>query len=133
NARLYVGPKLQGHLGDIATGLEATIDYGKVRPISEPLFLLLKLLHTLVGNWGWAIVLITVLVKLALYALSEAQYRSMAKMRKLQPRMQALKERYGDDRQKMSQAMMELYQKEKINPMGGCLPILVQMPIFIAL
>lgn len=132
-SRIYIGPKLQGHLGDIAPGLEAAIDYGRVRPISEPLFLLLKFIHSWVHNWGWAIVLITILVKLALYPLSEAQYRSMAKMRKLQPRMQALKERYGDDRQKLNQAMMELYQKEKINPMGGCLPILVQMPIFIAL
>ncbi|HET7843734.1 MAG TPA: membrane protein insertase YidC [Xanthomonadales bacterium] len=132
-AKLYVGPKLQGHLDPIAPGLEKTIDYGLVTTIANPLFLLLKFLHKLVGNWGWAIVLITILVKLALYPLSEAQYRSMAKMRKLQPRMQALKERYGDDRQKLNQAMMELYQKEKINPMGGCLPILIQMPIFIAL
>jgi YidC/Oxa1 family membrane protein insertase len=132
-AKLYVGPKLQGTLDPIAPGLEATIDYGLVTVISQPLFALLKFLHGLVGNWGWAIVLITILVKLALYPLSEAQYRSMARMRKLQPRMQALKERYGDDRQKLNQAMMELYQKEKINPMGGCLPILVQMPIFIAL
>jgi YidC/Oxa1 family membrane protein insertase len=132
-SQLYVGPKLQGTLEPIAPGLEATIDYGLVTVISQPLFTLLKFLHGLVGNWGWAIVLITILVKLALYPLSEAQYRSMAKMRKLQPRMQALKERYGDDRQKLNQAMMELYQKEKINPMGGCLPILVQMPIFIAL
>ena len=132
-SRLYVGPKLQGSLDSIAPGLEATIDYGLVTTISKPLFALLKFLHGLVGNWGWAIVLITILVKLALYPLSEAQYRSMAKMRKMQPRMQALKERYGDDRQKLNQAMMELYQKEKINPMGGCLPILVQMPIFIAL
>ena len=132
-SRLYVGPKLQGHLDPIAPGLEATIDYGKVTVLSKPLFALLKLLHGLVGNWGWAIVLITIIVKLALYPLSEAQFRSMAKMRKLQPRMQSLKERYGDDRQKLNQAMMELYQKEKINPMGGCLPLLIQMPIFIAL
>jgi YidC/Oxa1 family membrane protein insertase len=133
DARLYVGPKLQNELPKIAPGLEYTVDYGKVTIIAQPLFWLLSWLHKLVGNWGWAIVLITLLVKLALYPLSEAQYRSMAKMRKLQPRLAALKERYGDDRQKLGQAQMELYQKEKINPMGGCLPLVVQIPVFIAL
>ncbi len=132
-SKLYLGPKLQGKLDAVAPGLERTIDYGTVTVLAEPLFWLLALLHRLVGNWGFAIILITVLVKLALYPLSEAQYRSMAKMRKMQPRMAALKERYGDDRQKYNQAMMEFYQKEKINPMGGCLPIVVQIPVFIAL
>jgi YidC/Oxa1 family membrane protein insertase len=130
---LFVGPKLQDRIGAIAPGLEHTVDYGLVTVLAQPLFVVLSWIHKLVGNWGWAIVLITLLLKLLLYPLSEAQYRSMAKMRKLQPRMAALKERYGDDRQKLNQAMMELYQKEKINPMGGCLPMLVQIPVFIAL
>jgi YidC/Oxa1 family membrane protein insertase len=133
DATLYVGPKLQELLPEVAPGLEYTVDYGMVTVIAQPLFWLLSWLHKLLGNWGWAIVMITVLVKLALYPLSEAQYRSMAKMRKMQPRLAALKERYGEDRQKLNQAMMELYQKEKINPMGGCLPLLVQIPVFIAL
>ena len=133
-ARLFVGPKLQEKMAAIAPGLERTIDYGLVTFIAEPLFhYVLHPLYRLLGNWGWAIVFTTLLVKLLLYPLSEAQYRSMAKMRKLQPRLAALKERYGDDKQKYNQAMMELYQKEKINPMGGCLPILVQIPVFIAL
>jgi YidC/Oxa1 family membrane protein insertase len=132
-SRLYVGPKLQKALPKIAPGLGSVIDYGKVTFLSEPLFWLLSWLHELLGNWGFAIIAVTVLIKAAFFKLSEAQYRSMAKMRKLQPRLAALKERYGDDRQKMNQAMMELYQKEKINPFGGCLPILVQIPVFIAL
>ena len=134
DARLFVGPKLQDKMAAIAPGLERTIDYGLVTFIAEPLFhYVLHPLYRLLGNWGWAIVFTTLLVKLLLYPLSEAQYRSMAKMRKLQPRLAALKERYGDDKQKYNAAMMELYQKEKINPMGGCLPILVQIPVFIAL
>ena len=133
DSRLYVGPKLQEHVGTIAPGLESVIDYGKVTVLAEPLFWLLNQLHKLLGNWGFAIIALTFLIKLAFYKLSEAQYRSMARMRKLQPRLAALKERYGDDKQKMNQAMMELYQKEKINPFGGCLPILVQIPVFIAL
>jgi YidC/Oxa1 family membrane protein insertase len=132
-SRLYIGPKLQDHLEEIAPGLEYTVDYGMVTFIAAPLFWLLDLLHDLVGNWGVAIILLTLLVKAAFFKLTEAQYKSFAKMRKLTPRLQALKERYGDDRQKMNQAMMELYQKEKINPLGGCLPILVQIPVFIAL
>ncbi len=133
DARLYIGPKLQKHLGEIAPGLALTVDYGRVTIIAEPLYIVLSFIHKLVGNWGWSIVLITLLLKLLLYPLSEAQYRSMAKMRKMAPRLQALKERYGDDRQKLNQATMELYQKEKINPLGGCLPLLVQIPVFIAL
>jgi len=133
NDRLFIGPKKQKMLAEIAPGLELTVDYGIFTIFSKPLFWLLEKIHSVVGNWGWAIVLLTVLIKLAFFKLTEAQYRSMARMRKLQPRIEALKERYGDDRQKMSQAMMELYRTEKVNPMGGCLPILVQIPIFIAL
>lgn len=132
-SRLVVGPKLQDRLAAIAPGLELTVDYGHLTFISQPLYWLLELIHKVIGNWGWAIVILTVLIKLAFYKLSEASYRSMANMRKLQPRLQALKERYGDDRQRLNQAMMEMYKKEKINPLGGCLPILVQIPVFIAL
>jgi len=115
------------------TGLELTVDYGLLTVLAQPLFWLLEFFHKLVGNWGWAIVLVTLVIKLVFYKLSETSYRSMANMRKLTPRLQSLKERYGDDRQKLNQAMMELYKKEKINPLGGCLPILVQIPVFIAL
>jgi YidC/Oxa1 family membrane protein insertase len=94
---------------------------------------LLEKIHALVGNWGWAIIFLTMLIKLAFFKLSETSYKSMANMRKLAPRLQALKERYGDDKQKLNQAMMEMYKTEKINPLGGCLPILVQIPVFIAL
>ncbi|NND43952.1 MAG: membrane protein insertase YidC [Xanthomonadales bacterium] len=132
-SRLFVGPKLQDELDDIAPGLQHTVNYGIFTVFSKPLFWLLSAIHNIVGNWGWAIVFLTVLIKLAFFKLTEAQYKSMARMRKLQPRVEALKERYGDDRQRMSQAMMELYKKEKVNPLGGCLPILVQIPIFIAL
>ena len=133
SARLWVGPKLQNVLPDVADGLELTIDYGIFTILAKPLFWTLDKLHSLVRNWGVAIILLTLLIKLAFYKLSEAQYRSMARMRKMQPRMAQLKERYGDDRQKMNAAMMELYKKEKINPLGGCLPMLVQIPVFIAL
>lgn len=132
-ARLYVGPKLQSTLNDVAPGLALTIDYGVLTFISEPLHWVLAKLYALTGNWGFAIILLVLLIKAVFFKLSEAQYRSMAKMRKLQPRVQALKDRYGDDRQKMNQAMMELYQKEKINPLGSCLPMLVQIPVFFAL
>ncbi len=132
-AELWAGPKLQERLSEVAEGLELTVDYGILTVLAKPLFWLLKLIHGVVGNWGWAIVLLTLLIKLAFYKLSETSYRSMAKMKKLAPRLQALKERYGDDKQRLNQAMMELYRKEKINPLGGCLPILVQIPVFIAL
>ena len=132
-ARLYVGPKQQEKLDSIAPGLGLTIDYGMVTIFAKPVFWLLNHLHKLVGNWGFAIILTTLLVKLLLYPLSETQYRSMARMRKVQPRIEALKQRYGEDRQKFNQAMMELYSKEKINPVGGCLPLLLQFPVFIAL
>ena len=133
SARLWVGPKLQNVLPDVAPGLELTVDYGIFTVIAKPLFWVMNKFYQLVGNWGVAIILVTLLIKLLFYKLSEAQYRSMAKMRKLQPRLAQLKERYGDDRQKMNTAMMELYKKEKINPLGGCLPILLQIPVFIAL
>jgi YidC/Oxa1 family membrane protein insertase len=130
---LFAGPKILDRLAGIAPGLELTVDYGKLTIIAEPLFWLLGWFHDLVGNWGWAIVLLTVVVKLIFFKLSQTSYRSMARMRKLQPRLLALKERYGGDRHKVGQAMMELYRKEKVNPMGGCLPIVVQIPVFIAL
>jgi YidC/Oxa1 family membrane protein insertase len=133
SSRLYLGPKLQDEIPDIAPGLEYTVNYGIFTVFSKPLFWLLEKIHDVVGNWGWAIVILTILIKAAFFKLTEAQYRSTARMRKLQPRIEQLKERYGDDRQRMSQAMMEMYKKEKVNPLGGCLPILVQIPIFIAL
>ena len=133
STQLFVGPKLQDEMKQVAPGLELTVDYGLLTVLAQPLFWLLKTIHKFVGNWGWAIILVTVLIKLAFYKLSETSYKSMANMRKLAPRLQSLKERYGDDRQKLNQAMMELYKKEKINPLGGCLPILVQIPVFIAL
>ncbi len=131
--RLYVGPKLQEQLAGLAPGLERTIDYGILTLLAEPLFWLLSLFHTLTGNWGWAIILLVLLIKAVFFKLSEAQYKSFARMRAVQPRIESLKERYGDDKQKFNTAMMELYKKEKINPMGGCLPILVQIPVFISL
>jgi YidC/Oxa1 family membrane protein insertase len=133
SARLYVGPKLQSTLDDIAPGLAKTADYGIFTVISEPLHWLLSMYHKLTGNWGFAIILLVLTIKAVFFKLSEAQYRSMAKMRKMQPRVAALKERYGDDRQKLNTAMMELYKKEKINPLGGCLPMLVQIPVFLGL
>ena len=137
-SHLYIGPTLESQLdaieqANIAHGLGLTADYGKLTFIAEPLHWLLVKLYSLVGNWGLAIIALVLLIKLALFKLSEAQFRSMAKMKRLQPRMEALKERYGDDKQKLSAATMELYQKEKINPLGGCLPTLVQIPVFFAL
>ena len=113
--------------------MELTVDYGFLTVISAPLFWLLSWFHRLTGNWGWAIILLTVLIKAVFYPLSAKSYQSMAHMRKMQPKMKALKERFGDDRQKLNQAMMELYKTEKINPLGGCLPILIQIPVFLAL
>jgi YidC/Oxa1 family membrane protein insertase len=133
SSRLYVGPKEQHRLEKIEESLKLTVDYGWLTVIAAPLFWVLEWLHKMVGNWGWAIILLTILIKLVFYPLSVASYRSMAHMRKMQPRMQALKERFGDDKQKLNQAMMELYKTEKINPLGGCLPILIQIPVFIAL
>ncbi|MDO4682018.1 MAG: membrane protein insertase YidC [Lautropia sp.] len=130
---LFIGPQDQNVLEKVAPGLDLVVDYGWLTAIAKPLFWLLTFLHGIVGNWGWAIVLLTILVKLAFFPLQAASYRSMAKMRKVQPKLTAIRERYGDDRMKMNQAMMELYKTEKINPLGGCLPILVQIPVFIAL
>ena len=130
---LYVGPKLQIELENIADGLELTIDYGVLTLIAKPLFWLLDKIHSIVGNWGWSIILLTMLIKLAFYKLSETSYKSMAKMKQFSPKIQSIRERYGSDRQKMNQAMMDMYRKEKINPLGGCWPILVQIPVFIAL
>ena len=131
--QLFVGPKLQDQLEATAPRLRLTVDYGWLTIISQPLFWVLSKIYGLVGNWGWSIILMTILIKLVFYKLSETSGKSMAKMRKLQPRMKTLQERYADDRQKLSQAMMELYKKEKVNPAAGCLPILVQMPVFLAL
>ena len=132
-ATLWVGPKIPDQLEAIAPGLDLALDYGMFTVLSKPIHWLLTQLHKFTHNWGWAIVLLVVLIKLALYPLSAAQYKSMAKMRKFQPRIQQLKERYGDDKQKFQMAMLELYKKEKINPAGGCLPVLIQMPVFLAL
>lgn len=132
-AKLFSGPQTKKDLQEAAPGLEYTVDYGWLTVIASPLFWVLSKIHALVGNWGVAIILLTVLIKAAFFRLSATSYRSMAQMRELAPRLQAMKEKFGDDRQKMQQAMMELYKKEKINPMGGCLPILVQVPVFISL
>jgi YidC/Oxa1 family membrane protein insertase len=130
---LFVGPKLQDTLESIAPGLELTVDYGWLTVIAKPIHWLLAKIHLLVGNWGWSIIVLTILIKAAFYKLSETSYKSMANLRELTPRLQALKDRYGDDKERLNQAMMELYKTEKINPLGGCLPILVQIPVFIAL
>ncbi|MEJ2456217.1 MAG: membrane protein insertase YidC [Candidatus Thiodiazotropha sp.] len=131
--QLYIGPKLQDKLETIAEGLELTVDYGWLTVIAKPIFWLLETIHDFVGNWGWSIIILTLLIKAAFYKLSETSYKSMANMRKMTPRLQALRDRYGDDKQRLNQAMMEMYKTEKINPLGGCLPILVQIPVFIAL
>jgi len=133
SAIFYVGPKDQEVLEKIAPNLDLTIDYGFLWMISQPLFWLLLTIQSFVTNWGVAIIIITLIVKGGMYPLTKAQYTSMAKMRELAPKMAQLKERFGDDRQKMSQATMEMYRKEKVNPAGGCLPLLLQMPIFLAL
>jgi len=133
SAIFYVGPKDQYALDEISDGLGLTIDYGFLFMISKPLFWLLLQIQSIVSNWGIAIIVITLIVKGAMYPLTKAQYTSMAKMRDLAPKMAQLKERFGDDRQKMSQATMEMYRKEKVNPAGGCLPLILQMPIFLAL
>lgn len=131
--KLFLGPKLQGELHEIAPGLELTVDYGWFWFIAKPLFWCLQKFHALTGNWGWAIVLVTLMLKILFYNLSAAGYRSMANMRKVQPRLLAIRDRYKNDRARLNQAMMEIYKQEKINPLGGCFPILVQIPVFIAL
>ncbi|MFQ5937318.1 MAG: membrane protein insertase YidC, partial [Acidiferrobacterales bacterium] len=132
-ATLYVGPKEHTRLRELTEGMELTVDYGWLTVLSAPLFWLLAYIHRWVGNWGWAIIVLTFLIKLVFYPLSAASYKSMAKMKRVQPKLQSLRERFGHDRQRMNQAMMELYKKEKINPLGGCLPIVIQIPVFIAL
>jgi YidC/Oxa1 family membrane protein insertase len=130
--KLFVGPKLQEQLQGVGGELERTVDYGITAPLAQPLFWVLATVEGWVQNWGWAIIIVTILIKLVFYKLTAMSGRSMAKMRKIAPRMKALQERYKDDRQGLSQAMMELYKKEKVNPAAGCLPILIQMPFFFA-
>ncbi|WP_256935870.1 membrane protein insertase YidC [Vibrio diabolicus] len=132
-ATLWVGPKLQDEMAEVAPNLDLVVDYGWLWFIAKPLHMLLSFIQSFVGNWGVAIICLTFIVRGAMYPLTKAQYTSMAKMRMLQPKLQAMRERIGDDRQRMSQEMMELYKKEKVNPLGGCLPLILQMPIFIAL
>lgn len=133
HARLYAGPQDQEALGKLAPGLNLVVDYGMFTIIAEPLFLLLKFLHRLIGNWGFAIIVMTIMIKGAFYPLNATSARSMAKMKLVAPKMKALQEQYADDKQKLQVKMMELYKQEKINPLGGCLPIVVQIPVFIAL
>ena len=133
NAKLWLGPEIQSELKQTAKHLDLIVDYGWLWFLSQPLFYLLKFIQSFVSNWGIAIIAITFIVRGILFPLTRAQYRSMAKMKLLQPRLQALKERYGDDRQKMSIETMALYKQEKVNPLGGCLPLLIQMPIFLSL
>ena len=133
DATLYAGPKVQSELKEVAVGLNQTVDYGLLWPISKILFAILDGIHKVLGNWGWSIIVLTILVKISLMWFSNKSYYSMAKMRSLAPRLAALKEEHGDDRMKMSQEMMSIYKEEKVNPMAGCLPILMQMPIFLAL
>ncbi|KWS91651.1 MULTISPECIES: membrane protein insertase YidC [Pseudomonas syringae group] len=133
SATLYAGPKSQAVLKELSRGLELTVDYGFLWFIAQPIFWLLQHIHAILGNWGWSIIVLTMLIKGLFFPLSAASYKSMARMRAVAPKLALLKEQHGDDRQKMSQAMMELYKKEKINPLGGCLPILVQMPVFLSL
>ena len=132
-SRLYLGPEITSVLKEISPSLDLTVDYGWLWFISSLLFSLMKAIYSIIGNWGWSIVLVTFLIKLAFYRLSATSYKSMANMRKLQPKLLALRERFGDDKAKISQATMELYRQEKVNPLGGCLPIVIQIPVFIAL
>ena len=132
-ATLWVGPEIQDKMAAVAPHLDLTVDYGWLWFISQPLFKLLKFLQSFIGNWGFSIIVITFIVRGIMYPLTKAQYTSMAKMRMLQPKIQAMRERLGDDKQRMSQEMMALYKSEKVNPLGGCLPLVIQMPIFLAL
>ena len=129
---LFVGPKLQTQLEKTGPRLDLVADYGMLTLLAKPLFWLLEKVHSFVGNWGWAIVIVTFLLKLAFYPLSESSGKSMAKMRVLGPRIKNLQETYKDDREKLGRAMMDLYKREKVNPVAGCLPILIQMPVFFA-
>jgi YidC/Oxa1 family membrane protein insertase len=130
---LYVGPKDQATLKELAEHLDLTIDYGFLWMLAKPIFALLEIIHNILGNWGWSIILLTIFIKILLYPLSAASLRSMAKMRKLQPDMARIKELHSDDRQKAGQEQMALFKKHQVNPLGGCFPMLLQMPVFIAL
>jgi len=132
-ARLFVGPQEEKMLEGIAPGLELLKDYGYLTILAKPIFWLLAKIHSYVGNWGWSIILLTILIKLAFFPLSAASYKSMARMKEVQPRLMAMKEQHKGDPQKLNQAMMEMYKKEKINPVGGCLPVVIQIPVFISL
>ena len=133
DSKLWIGPQDQTAMSQVAPGLELVVDYGFLTVIAKPLFSLMTWLHSLLGNWGWTIVALTVIIKAVFYPLAATSYRSMARMKNVAPRLQALKEKFGDDRQKLNTAMMEMYRTEKINPLGGCLPMLVQIPVFISL
>jgi len=133
NAQLFVGPQEERMLEKIAPGLELLKDYGYLTILAKPIFWLLEHIHNIVGNWGWSIILLTILIKLAFFPLSAASYKSMARMKEVQPRLMAMKEQFKGDPQKLNQAMMEMYRKEKINPLGGCLPVVIQIPVFISL
>ncbi len=133
SAKFYAGPSTTDRLEQVAPGLQLTIDYGWLWMISAAIFWMMQKIYNIVGNWGWSIVIVTLLIKLMFYHLSAKSYRSMSGLKKLQPRINSLKERFGDDKQKFTQATLELYRKEKVNPMSGCLPILIQIPVFIAL
>lgn len=133
SSKLYVGPEIASNLKPLAPYLDKSIDYGWLWIISIFLFWLMDKINSLLGNWGWSIILVTILIKLAFFKLSESSYKSMARMKDIGPKMQALKERYKDDKQKLSQATMEMYRKEKVNPLGGCLPMVIQIPVFIGL
>jgi len=133
NSNLFVGPKIQPMMEKVAKGLELTVDYGWLTIIGKPIYWLLNQIHDYIGNWGFSILGVTLCIKLLFFKLSQASYRSMAKMRKVQPRLKALQEKFADDRQRFNTEMMAMYKKEKVNPMGGCLPIMVQIPVFISL
>ena len=132
-ARLFVGPQEESVLETIAPGFELLKDYGYLTILAKPIFWLLENIHSYVGNWGWSIILLTILIKLVFFPLSAASYKSMARMKEVQPRLVAMKEQYKGEPQKLNQAMMEMYRKEKINPLGGCLPVVIQIPVFISL
>ncbi|MFR3635658.1 MAG: membrane protein insertase YidC, partial [Sutterella sp.] len=132
-AVFYSGPQNQTRLAQIAPGLELVVDYGWLTFLAKPIYWLLSMLHSVVGNWGWSIVLLTCIVKLILYPISAAGYRSMARMKEVTPRMKALQDKYKDDKARLNQAMAELYRTEKINPVAGCLPVVLQIPVFLSL
>lgn len=133
DSALWVGPQDQKAMSELAPGLELVVDYGWLTIIAKPLFMLMTFLHSFISNWGWTIVVLTLLIKAVFYPLSAASYRSMAKMKQVGPRLKSLREQFGDDKAKLNAAMMEMYRTEKINPLGGCLPMLIQIPVFIAL